>query len=178
MEIRTVIDLTTDPVAWGKFTNDQIERAAKLAGRDALRAMKTEASRYIRGRKGMKISVVQDALFADQLERPGYLVWRVTASAKALPISAFRYRQTKRGVVAEINRGVSTLIRGAFEAEMRSGHVGIYRRRGKSRLPIDELFTSRVSDVMRDVAPNVLERGEAVFRKTFERVVTLRELVG
>jgi hypothetical protein len=50
------------------------------------------------------------------------------------------HSQTRKGVSVEVNRGKRTLVQGAFLAMMRSGHVGIFRRRGKARLPIEELL--------------------------------------
>lgn len=41
----------------------------------------------------------------------------------------------------------------AFIATMPSGHRGVFQRKGKARLPIQELRTSSISDVFRKVRP-------------------------
>ena len=67
--------------------------------------------------------------------------------------------------------GKWTLIRGAFVATMPSGHTGIFFRQGKGRLPIEEAFTSRVSDAFLDSAPAIMDRGRRVFLETMGRLL-------
>lgn len=63
-------------------------------------------------------------------------------------------RQTKKGVTVEIRKGQGRkLVKGAFVATMKSGHKGVFKRRGSSRLrdrvePIKELFTTSVPDAL------------------------------
>lgn len=146
-------------------------RAARLAGSSALRAMRAEASRLIRERKAMKLSAVRDALDVLFPSASGELVWALRAKAKPMPVIAFNARQTRRGVSVEINVGKRSLIRGAFIATMKSGHTGVFYRQGKARLPIEEAYTSRISDVLNDVAPEVAKRGVEVFQSTFSRLL-------
>jgi len=145
-------------------------RAARLAGSSALRAMRAEASRLIRERKAIKLSAVRDALDTIFPPAGGELVWTLRAQPKPMRVYDFAARQTKAGVSAEINRGKRVLIRSAFIATMKSGHTGVFYRLGKARLPIDEAYTSRVSDVLGDVAPAVAKRGDEVFRSSFARL--------
>jgi hypothetical protein len=67
----------------------------------------------------------------------------ITAKGRrSLPIAIFQARQTKAGVSFRIKRtGGRKQLGGSFVAKMRSGHVGVYRRKGKARLPIEEQFT-------------------------------------
>lgn len=62
----------------------------------------------------------------------------VEASGRRIPLIEFRARQTRRGVTYDLGRGRG-LAEHAFVAVMRSGHRGVFRRVGKSRLPIVEL---------------------------------------
>ena len=58
---------------------------------------------------------------------------------------------------------------------MASGHVGVFRRRGKARLPIEELRGSRPVDALlhKGEAEGVAARGGASFAATFARVLPL-----
>lgn len=53
--------------------------------------------------------------------------------------------------------------------------MGIFVRKGAKRLPIEEKFTTRISDVFTDfgMVPAVHARAQAVFTKTFERLLPI-----
>jgi hypothetical protein len=153
-------------------------RAAAMAGRDALRTLRTESSRRIRERKAFKLSAVNRALslsFPSSSSDLADLEWRMDVSGKPMPLSSLSPRQTSKGVSVSINAGKRVLIRSAFEAKMPSGHEGVFMRAGKGRLPIRELFTSRITDVFRDAGfvPDAFARATGVFRATFDRVLPL-----
>jgi hypothetical protein len=153
-------------------------RALTKAGNDAARAMKAAGGRSVRQRKRMKVARVNRALpltFPRGKQDLHSLVWRMDVSGEPIPLSAFPYRQTRRGVTVSVNNGARKLVRSAFVATLASGHVGIFRRRGKDRLPIDEAFTTRVSDVFRDegMIPAVYRRASLVFSSAFARLLPL-----
>ena len=60
-----------------------------------------------------------------------------------------------------------------FVATMTSGHEGVFRRKGKARLPIEELRGSRRVDALlhEGEAQGVAERGGKSFGETFTRVL-------
>jgi hypothetical protein len=155
-----------------------LARAAKKAGSTALRDMRSEANRRIRTRKKLKLKVIRQAM---TLERPKKakriddLEWKVKLDGKPVPLSAYSHRQTKKGVSAAINVGKRSFVPSAFVATMRSGHKGVFVRRGPERLPIEELYGSRPVDALlhQGEARGVAERGRASFTKTFERVLPL-----
>ena len=68
-------------------------------------------------------------------------------------------------------------VRGLFHARLRSGHEGVFRRRGRSRLPIDEVFTISTSEmgggqrVFEPVAEKVEANLEKFYGLAFEREV-------
>ena len=155
-----------------------LTRALSKAGGDAIRAVRVTSSRTVRSRKRMKASRVNKALelqFPRGSKHIDDLVWRMKISPDLVPTSQYPYRQTRLGVSVAINKGKRTLIKGAFVATMKSGHVGIFMREGKARLPIKEAFSSRVNDVMQDKAtiPAVSARGQAVFQSSFARLLPL-----
>ena len=154
-----------------------IKRALRKAGATALRDMRAEASKRVRQRKRIKGKIVRDALV---LRRPkGSNIdsweWAVDVSGKFVPLTAYPVRQTRRGVSVEVNRGKRTLIKSAFLATMKSGHRGVFVRRGSSRLPIRELLGSRPVDALlhKGEAQGVLDRGQTAFTATFARVLPL-----
>jgi hypothetical protein len=160
-------------VGYGK----PVLRAMRKAGGDTIRAMRAAANRSVRFRKRMKASAVSSGLVL-RMPRGGALEdleWRIDVSGEAVPLSAYPHRQVKRGVSVAVNRNGRKIIQSAFVARMKSGHLGIFVRRGKGRLPIDELFSSRISDVIQDTGaiPAIFARGAEVFERSFARLLPL-----
>lgn len=154
-----------------------LEKVMGRAGTDALRGMKAEASRRIRARKRVKITEIDKTmrLIYPTRKEASQLQWALGIMGEVMPAASFPYRRTKQGVVVEINVGKRALIRHAFVATMKSGHTGIFLRKGQEQLPIKEAFTSRVLDPMLD--PGAIEgvqaRGQKVFGDAFVRLVPL-----
>lgn len=161
----------------GKGIEKAVFRALKKAGSDAIKATRVEGSRYVRSRKRFKVSKANKGLplvFPHSKEIDG-LEWKMLVSGRPSPVIDFPHRQVKAGVRVEINRGHPTLIKSAFIATMKSGHEGVFKRVGKARLPIKELFTTRLSDVFRDegMVERTFLRTRAVLSATFERVLPM-----
>jgi hypothetical protein len=98
----------------------------------------------------------------------------INAKGKGFPLSLFNPRQTKLGVIVRI-KGRGVLVLHAFIATMHNGHVGVFARGsyggrgahvltgetlgrfafGRSRLPINELYTSSPPDAMSN--PDVVD---------------------
>lgn len=177
----TEIAFTWDRGQIGALLTDAPEkallRALSKSIRDAGRAMKAASTRSVRFRKRIKVKRVNESLplkfsYGSSIED---LEARMDVSADPIPVAEFPHRQTSRGVSVAINAGRRVMITSAFEARMRSGHLGVFKRRGKARLPIDELYSTRVSDVFSDngMIPAVQARAEMVFSQTFDRVFPL-----
>lgn len=154
-----------------------LKRALRKAGATALRDMRSEASKRIRARKRIRSNYISRAL---SLRRPkggdiAAMEWALDVSGQPVPLVAYPHRQTKKGVSVEVNRGKRTLVAGSFVATMQSGHKGVFRRRGKARLPIDELRGSRPVDALlhKGEADAVAARGGKSFSETFARVLPL-----
>jgi hypothetical protein len=154
-----------------------LERALSKAGGDAVRFLKSGSSRLIRARKRFRVKRVNDSL---PLRFPKSkaiesLAWRMDISGRPVPLSDFPHRQTKKGVTVAVNAGSRGFIKSAFVATMRSGHKGIFTRRGEKRLPIDEAFTTRVSDVFSDSGfVEFVQRGaQEKFARSFDRLFPL-----
>jgi hypothetical protein len=172
------------------FRGGKIEKALRdalsKAGGDAIRFIRTGTTKLVRQRKRMKLARLRAGLplfFPRSKAEISQLVWRMDVSGEPVPLSEFPYRVVRRkegrrhggGVMVQVNVGRRTLVRSAFVARMQSGHVGIFRRRGEERLPIDEAFTSRISDVAQDSGfiPFVQAGAQARFASSFQRVLPL-----
>lgn len=174
-----------------------VVRALRKAGITALRDMRGEATKRIRARKRIKPKYVTRAL---TLSRPkgstiADMAWALNVSGKPVPLIAYPHRKKRGtkagrkgrggigprtpklagGLIVEVNTGKWTLVRGAFVATMKSGHQGIFRRRGAARLPIHELLGSRPVDALLHEGEKeaVSARGGASFSATFRRVLPL-----
>lgn len=164
-------------------------RVARAAGSDGLRAMRTMGSDVVRGKKRFKLGKVRAGLpvhYPKAVKKIGGLVWRMDVEGQLMPVASLPHRQTKRGVSVTINAaGGRKLIKSAFVARMRSGHVGVFRREGGKRLPIREAYTTRLSDVFfdRDTVPKVTSAAIARMSATSRRLMAaelgkLRQGVG
>jgi hypothetical protein len=154
-----------------------VVRALRKAGATALRDMRSEARKRISARKRIGAKYISRAITlrrASGTDIAG-MSWAVNVSGEPVPLVAYPYRQTKQGVSVEVNRGKRTLLKGAFVATLKSGHVGIFRRKGKARLPIEELRGSRPVDALlhKGEAQGVADRGGLSFAATFTRVLPL-----
>lgn len=173
-----------------------IARACNKAGATALRDMRSEASKRIRARKRIKARDIAKAL---RLRKPSRSLiegeWAVDVSGVAVPLIAYPHREiagtgtqgrSRRtgkftsgvrggGVQVEVNRGKRTLLKEAFIARMKSGHEGIFMRRGPKSLPINELLGSRPVDALLHAgeAEAVAARGARSLGATFERLLPL-----
>lgn len=60
---------------------------------------------------------------------------------RGIPLSRFKVNKTKKGVSFIVTHAKGRgIIQGSFIAKMKSGHVGVYERKGKKRLPIKQRF--------------------------------------
>src|SRR5689334_21043309 len=154
-----------------------LKRALRKAGATALRDMRSEASKRIRTRKAIRPKYIRRALTLRRAKGSDIasMEWAVDVSGEPVPLIAYPHRQTKKGVSVEVNRGKRTLVKGSFAATMRSGHEGVFRRRGRGRLPINELLGSRPVDALlhEGEAQAVAEHGSQSFAATFVRVLPL-----
>lgn len=166
------------------FRSSAVKRAAaaamRKAGSSALRAMRADGKRRVRSRKRIKAEYLANrGLPLDYPSRSAdidAMVWTMHVHGKEVPLGKYPARQTKRGVSVQVNKGGKrTLIRGAFIAQMRSGHVGVFMREGRRRLPIQHALSTRTSDVFQDrgMADAVLGRGATVLYSGFRRLMPL-----
>lgn len=153
--------------------------AARKAGNTALRRVQTEASRRVRAERNLKAKFVKSRLSMRFPSGRGVhsgrerLRWELGFGGKGVPLIDYKgTRQTKRGVSVNVS-GRREIIKGAFIATMDSGHRGVFVRAGESRLPIRELFSTRVSDVALNPGfiPGVHDFVQNTFSENWHRLV-------
>lgn len=166
-----------------------LNRAADSTKTNAIREIQ---KRYNVTGKALRGTDRRAGAFFVKPPSPTRLVATVTASGNPLPLSGFRPRQTGRGVSLSVRKGAARrVIRGAFIARMKSGHVGVFHRysppgkrfagargtlarhRGtpnRQDLPIDELYTTAVPGMFG--AKEVQEALQKVAVQRFETVLT------
>lgn len=120
----------------------------------AVAASNTEAGRVVREELNLKLADVKDVISVRKASSQG-LTASLVISPKPAPLIDFAARQTAKGVTVKVKRqGGRVLVRNAFIAKMKSGHVGVFTRGllggGYSkRLPIRELFSTSVRQLFK-----------------------------
>ena len=117
---RTIADLAK------QLGEQQTNRAVASALNRVASQGKTVASRTIRQRYRIKKSQL-DKRMGQSRAGAKHLQARIWTSGSPLPVSLFKYRQTKKGVKVSI-LGKQNVIPGAFVAKMKSGHTGVFAR--------------------------------------------------
>jgi len=115
-----------------------LRRAAATALNRTADGARSVAVKDIASDLGVRQKSVRDAVGLNRAI-PSRLEARIVARGKRIPLSDFAAAQTKKGVTYRM-RGLRKLLPNAFIARMKSGHRGVFKRRGKERLSIDERF--------------------------------------
>ncbi|ARK26000.1 hypothetical protein SporoP37_15850 [Sporosarcina sp. P37] len=112
---------------------------------------------------------------------PGYL--RAELKSVGTPIALFKFDTIPKfpdaaKVRARVKRASAHKnIESAFVAQMRSGHINVFERVGKSRTPIKGLYSPSLpqmygnDDVIKDVEPEVEKRLDQELTKLLERML-------
>jgi hypothetical protein len=96
----------------------------------------------------------------------------VLIKEKGIGLYKFSPRQTQKGVTAAVKKGERKLYtskdtkRKSFIATMKSGHQGVYFRKGKERLPIVELFGPSAMQLF--TSDKALEKLQEIFIERFK----------
>jgi len=107
-------------------------------------------------------------------KKASYKKWSATigVSGRRVPVHHFGARQTRKGVSYRIRKSAGRqTIAGAFIAKMPSGHEGVYRRTGKTALPIIELYGPSVPQVMSGIGELAQQQLEADAGARLEREI-------
>jgi hypothetical protein len=138
---------------------------------------RVDAGRKIRETYNVTNKVLQPAFYVRKATRD-FLTAVVGASGRPMRLIGFGARQVAAGVSVAIKRGSRKVLRGAFIARMKSGHTGVFMRRGAKRLPVDEKYTVSVPGMLgaRQIEGAIRAAALARFDKAMDQNV--RFLVG
>lgn len=150
MEIQVTYDARELSVWLNSVNRKLLTRAVGSALNHTISQVKTQANRLIREEIKLKSKDINNRLVIVRANSSKgawmQLQARMKVSGKPVPLISYGARQTKGGVVVRV-KNKRTVLKHAFIARMRSGHQGVFVRKGKKRLPIQELYSTRVSDV-------------------------------
>lgn len=107
---------------------------------------------------------------------PAYDKTKAWKIRNQVPGLHFGGKQLKRGYSFQFKHGrPRTHFPGAFVAIMKNGHAGIFIRRGKHRMPIKEIWSSAVPDILanQERMEPVLEAAGSAAQAEIERQVNL-----
>lgn len=162
-----------------KRVEKALARALRLAGNQALRVAQDATVRYVQGKKLVAEATVRKGtpLTSPPSSAPiSALEWTEKVSGKGMPLSKFPFIATRLGTMVHVNATSSfKLLPHTFVRRLRTGHLGIFQRKGEDRLPIKELWTTRISDAMSDpgavdgVHQAAAERLQSAFARGLER---------
>ncbi|MCZ8520130.1 MULTISPECIES: phage tail protein [Paenibacillus] len=128
-----------------------------------IQGMRTEAGRKVRETYDVKLSDVRPTLSIKRAS-PGDLVAILDSRGPNTPLIRFKTTPRKppkrqpKVLKASVKRSGGKPIPGAFVTQV-GGHIGVLKRKGKARLPIEELFGPPVPVMLRE--PGVKEHLEA-----------------
>lgn len=123
------LDTRTIAKVWVRAANKVLSKA------------RTAASKEIRSEYMLKAADLKRVMWKMKASRQ-YPVARLVAMGERIPAMAFGAKGVAKGVKVKITRkGGRKLLRSHFIATMRSGHTGVFRRKGKDYLPIAETLT-------------------------------------
>lgn len=153
-----------DTRAWQQALDQLGKRAPVAIARGLNRtgtSGRTAMARAVAGDMGIKVADARDAITVGKASRESLAV-RITAKGRPLPLEKFKARGTipSRGKgqgVSYVMRGERKRIANAFRAQVGNGHTGVFRRKGRARLPVRELFGPSIAHVFGNQTP-VMEK--------------------
>lgn len=160
---------TRDVARRFKAVADRVPHATARALNRAGTTMRAVMAREISRDTGLKVGTVKNELIVTNAT-PAKTSVRVSVSGARIPLIEFNARGPEpsrgrgRGVTARLKGGRGRYPH-AFISTMRSGHRGVFQRRGSGRLPIDELEGPSLPWVFRKVSPSVREAGVTALAK-------------
>lgn len=164
-----------------RFDTTQAQRAIRLLGDRAPIAiaralnrangsMRTLMARSVSQDLKLKVGTVRDELVMTPATQQRQVAM-LSVAGKRIPVYDFNAkgpmpsRGKGRGVTARTPAGRYPR---AFIARMPSGHMGVFERVGKTRLPIRELFGASLPHVFHKYADVVLARGNEALQKNLQ----------
>lgn len=134
------------PNGVSKAIVNAINRAAEGARTDAVKKIRERY--YVKSKDIREIIQITKATYENQAAI-------IRAKGSPLALSKFKIipskppqKRRKKPVIARVVRGEGGPISDAFVAKMESGHIGVFKRAGESRLPIIQLYGPSVPQML------------------------------
>lgn len=126
----------------------RVQSATVRALNRALTTGRATVARLVAADMKLPVGAVKDEIRVEKATASTLSI-RLRASLKRIPIYDFDAKRVKAGVSFRSGAGGKTRSRipGGFIATMPTGHTGVFTRRGKARLPIDEKFGPSIGHV-------------------------------
>src|SRR4029450_7935439 len=158
MELRLVVDLAPVRALLATLHPPALTEVSALALNDTAKNAQVEAAQVLRPMMGLPSADLKAAMRIE-LARPDHLESAVIASGKAIPMIKFRPRERRPDGVTITVAGKAERYKRAFIATVKHGHVGVFERKGRERLPIRELYGPSIPGMLRrtDVLPVILD---------------------
>jgi len=122
----------------------------------------------VTGRFGLKSSTIKGKRLVS-LSKIGNGM-KISIKATRVPAILFGAKQTSEGVSAMVEKGRREVIKSAFIATMPRGHMGVFQRRGKKRLPIDEQFGPSLITMLQVAGKSIQSIADHAQRELDKRV--------
>lgn len=141
---------------------DQVNRASLFAINRTAEWMKSSVAREISAEKRVKLKVIRDRIKILKANKK-HLSANINANMWALKGKDLgNMSQSSLGATAG-----SHLFKRAFVATMKSGHQGVFRRKGRERLPIKEQYVMLDNYASKLIKTFIDQESQAVFEKHF-----------
>jgi Prophage minor tail protein Z (GPZ). len=170
-----------------EFNDDAIQRAETLLGgiknalptaasraiNRALGSARAEAVRAVRAEYTVAAGDVRKTMVITTA-RPTLLLGSIRATGGPIALSKFDVSpsrpnpKARNPVTVRVKKSSGRkVVKKAFLAEMSSGHIGVFKRAGKARLPIEQSFGPSVPQMLG--AENVTQKVEAKAQATLDK---------
>lgn len=150
-----------------EFTAEQIDRAERLLGHipgaapkamarainRATESARTEAARKVRSMYYITQKDVKSTIKVYPAS-PGDLSALVVSRGNLIALTKFRITpkkpqpKRKSDIIVRVKRGSGGPVKKAFVAKMKSGHTGVFRRAGKQRYPINQMYGPSIPEMI------------------------------
>ncbi len=120
-----------------------LTQSVNYAGRRA----KVQTAKAITTKVNMKAAAAKKRITLDKATKSSHPAAVIKIKGGKLPLIALKPNQNKKGVSFKIYKDQARQVEaGSFIQTMKSGHVGVFKRKAGPRLPIRELYTDSYVD--------------------------------
>ncbi|GEA17744.1 phage tail protein [Moorella sp. E306M] len=168
---RAEVLLKNVPNGVSKAVVSALNRAAESARADAVR--KVRERYYIKAQDVRSEIKITKATLDNQAAI-------IHATGEPVPLSKFRVtpakppaKRRKNPIIVRVVRGGGGPVKGAFVAQMQSGHIGVFHRAGRARLPIIQRFGPSIPQMLghESVVTYVEERAQELLESRLEHEI-------